>query len=144
MNTITLAGRLGSDPEGRMTPGGQKVTTFRIAVRTWKKGNEDTIWYRITVWGDRFDRMMPHLKKGSAIIVVGELQKPEIYNDRNGQPQVGLEVTAEMLKFSPFGGGKGDGQEQQTNQAPQVNVAPQQPVQQPAMQSAGLDDDLPF
>jgi single-strand DNA-binding protein len=148
MNTLTLAGRLGSDPEERMTPGGQKVTTFRMAVRTWRKGAEETIWFRVTAWGDRFDRIMGHLKKGSAVIVVGELQKPDIFNDRNGQPQVGLEVTAEMIKFSPFGG-KGDGQESsgqapQANMAPRVNVAPQQPVQQPAMNGAGLDDDLPF
>ncbi|MFA5250438.1 MAG: hypothetical protein WC371_03405 [Parachlamydiales bacterium] len=47
--------------------------------------------------------MMAYLKKGSAAIVVGELQKPEIFTGREGQPQISLSVTASNIMFSPFG-----------------------------------------
>jgi single-strand DNA-binding protein len=117
VNYIHIAGHLGSDPVTRFTASGQKVTTFTVAVNGRKGGNEVTTWFRITVWGDRFDKMIGYLKKGSAIIVVGELSKPEIWTDKEGRPQVTLEVTAEMLKFSPFGKPDRAGGEQSSNRA---------------------------
>jgi len=103
MNIITIAGRLGLDPEVRFTSNGQKVTTLRMAVNVRKAGKEETIWYRVTVWGEHFDKMISFLKKGSALIVVGDLAKPEIFNDREGKPQVSMNITASSLMFSPFG-----------------------------------------
>jgi single-strand DNA-binding protein len=103
MNSITIIGHLGADPVTRFTANGQKVTSFTVATNSRKGGNDVTVWFRITVWGDRFDKMMSHLKKGSAIIVIGELQKPEIWTDKEGRPQITLEVTAETLRFSPLG-----------------------------------------
>jgi single-strand DNA-binding protein len=112
MNLIQIAGHLGADPEVRFTSNGQKVTTVRVATNSRKAGKDETIWWRVTIWGDRFDKMMPYLKKGSAIIVIGELSKPEIYTDKEGRPQVSLEMTAEVIRFSPFGKSERSGQEQ--------------------------------
>lgn len=104
MNQITIAGHLGADPEVRFTSSGQKVTTLRVAARV-RKGSkgDDTVWWRVTIWGDQFDKMIPYLKKGSPIIVFGELSKPEIFTDREGRPQVSMNITAYHLLFSPFG-----------------------------------------
>lgn len=109
MNIIQIAGHLGADPETRFTPSGLKVTNLRVATKIYRNGKEETVWYRVTIWGDRFDKMLTHMKKGSAIIVVGEMNKPEIYTDREGRPQISLEITAEFIRFSPFG--KPGGQE---------------------------------
>jgi len=103
MNIITVAGRLGVDPEVRFTSNGQKVTTLRMAVNVRKAGKDETIWYRVTVWGENFDKMISFLKKGSALIVVGDLAKPEIFDNREGKPQVSMNITASNLMFSPFG-----------------------------------------
>lgn len=107
MNIIQVMGNLGSDPETRYTPNGQKVTTFRIASNSKKAGKDITNWFRVTVWGDKFDKMISYLKKGSSVLVMGELHKPEIYNSRDNQPQVSLEITAEIIKFLP---GRGTGE----------------------------------
>ena len=103
MNIITVAGHLGADPEVRFTSSGQKVTTLRMAVKVRKGSADDTIWYRVTVWGEQFDKMISFLKKGSAVVVVGSLNKPEIFTDRNGNPQISMGITASSLMFSPFG-----------------------------------------
>ena len=103
MNRVFLPGRLGRDPETGYTSSGQKVTTMRLAVSRRRGGQEETLWWRVTVWGDRFDKMMTYLKKGSALIVIGEMDKPQIYTDRDGNPQVSLNVTATDLSFAPFG-----------------------------------------
>lgn len=118
MIIIEIAGHLGADPEVRFTPGGQKVTSLRVATNTRKSGKEETVWWRVTIWGDRFDKLMPYLKKGSGVIIIGEMSKPEIYTDREGRPQVSLDLTAEIIRFSPFGRGDRSGQES-TAQTPQ-------------------------
>jgi single-strand DNA-binding protein len=115
MFIVHLAGHLGKDPETRFTPSGQKVTTFTMAINL-RKGKEDvTIWVRVTIWGDRFDKILSYLKKGSGVIVTGRMNPPSSYTDKEGRTQVSLEVTAEMIEFSPFGrmDRQGEGQYQQ-------------------------------
>ncbi len=103
MILVEIAGFLGADPEERFTSNGKRVVTLRVATRVRKGGNDETVWWRVNIWDDRFDKMLPHLKKGSPIIVVGEMTKPEIYTSRDGTTQVSLNISAEIIKFSPFG-----------------------------------------
>lgn len=103
MNFVNIAGHLGADPEVRFTSTGKKVSTLRVATRSRKANADVTIWWRVTIWGEQFDKMIPHLKKGSPIVAFGELQKPEIFNDREGKPQISLEIWASNIQFSPFG-----------------------------------------
>ena len=105
MNQTTIAGHLGADPEVRFTSSGQKVTTLRVAARVRKssKDKDETIWWKVTVWGEQFDKMIAYFKKGSAIIAFGEINKPEIFTDKEGRPQISMSVTAFHLSFSPFG-----------------------------------------
>ena len=142
MNHVMVAGHLGSDPEVRFTSGGAKVTSFRIAGNVRRGGKEETIWWRITVWGDQFDKMISYLKKGSPVIVYGELGKPEIYTDKQGNPQVSLNVTAQGLSFSPFG--KGDKPGENNNQQFGQPSAQQQPTQQSQGQSYGNNNDMNY
>jgi len=103
MFIVHVAGHLGKDPETRFTANGQKVTTFSLAVNQRKGKEEVTVWVRVTIWGDRFDKMVSFLKKGSGVIVTGKLNPPTTYVDKEGRTQVALELTAEMIEFSPFG-----------------------------------------
>lgn len=113
MITVQIAGRLGKDAESRFTPSGQKLTTFTVAANIRKGGKEETtVWWRIVIWGDRFDRIMSYLKKGSAVIVVGEMNKADIWTDKEGKPQLSLELTAEIIRFNPFGSSDRSAQEQ--------------------------------
>lgn len=149
MNFIQIAGHLGADPETRVTQTGKKVTTLRVAARARKGQQDDTIWWRVTIWDDNFKNMIPHLKKGSPVIVFGEMKKPEIYMDREGKPQVSLDVTAVDLQFSPFGkpGAPGAPQEPRAHQ----EAAPQQHAAtspyggySAAPQGKTFDDEVPF
>lgn len=158
MNHIMVAGNLGADPESRTTPSGYKVTTLRVAANKRRGGKEETIWWKITIWGEQFDKILHYFKKGSSIIVYGEMSKPEIYNDREGKPQVSLNVTASQISFSPFGRadkaqeGGAPQQAAQPNQMAGASFGQNDPLMQggvqPAQPSAPnpsfSDDEIPF
>ena len=159
-NTTTIMGRLGADPEVRFTSSGLKVTNLRVATSSRKGSNEETIWWRVTIWGDRFDKMVQYFKKGSAVVATGEItKKPELYTDRNGNPQVSsLELTAEILRFSPFGrpdenkeGASANGQENQGGFSSGQATANTEPTNSSSFSAAPAGDfsmnessDLPF
>lgn len=159
MNYITIAGHLGADPEVRFTSTGKKVTTLRVATHTRRNGADDTIWWRVSIWGEQFDKMIPYLKKGSPIIVFGDLQKPEIFTDRDGKPQISMNITASNIQFSPFG--KPDRQQGQEGQEPALQTSgaaslgairesanshlnPVQSGKAPAAVGETIDDEVPF
>ena len=117
MIIVEIAGFLGADAEERFTSTGKRVVSLRVAARTrqgggkqqegeshHRQGGDDTtMWWRVSIWGDRYDKMLPYLKKGSSVIIIGEMQKPEMYTAKDGSSQISLSMTAEILKFSPFG-----------------------------------------
>jgi single-strand DNA-binding protein len=150
MIIIHIAGHLGSDPEVRFTPSGQKVTSFRVATNIKRGDKEKTVWWRVSCWGDRFDKRLAYLKKGSAVIVVGEMGIPDIYTDKSGNQQISLEITAEMVSFSPFGKGGRTGES--SNQVGEDTVGAVGPSM--AQKSSGVqpgtsqisfgEDDIPF
>lgn len=169
MNILHLCGFLGADPEERYTPNGQKLWELRLATRSYKNGQDETIWWRVTVWGDQWDNMLRHFKKGKPIYLIAEMNKLGTYTDKGGQTQVSYEATARSIHFLPMGE-RQDGQEQagtQRFQGQQQTSAPapsgmggyQQPPAgfeaaptggaEPQMQSAGQsftpeDDQVPF
>ena len=154
MNHLVIAGNLGADPEVRFTSSGQKVTTFRIAVNNRRGGKDETIWWRVTVWGEQFDKLISYLKKGSSVVVMGEMSKPEIYQDREGKPQISLGMTAYNISFSPFGRAASASDQQQFQQPSSMNqqAQPSDESFAPSMQgqanedalSQFSDDEIPF
>ncbi len=148
MNQITIAGHLGADPEVRFTSSGQKVTTIRVAAKARRGSKDETIWWRVTVWGEQFDKMIAYLKKGSPIIVLGELSKPEIFTDRDGRPQVSMNITALNLMFSPFGrpdGNPSDNNRGNSGEMMHAGVASEQPAfGQGKEDPAFIEDEIPF
>ena len=90
---VTLFGNLGRDPEYRSTSNGNEVMSFSIAVNSRKGGEEKTQWVRVSQWNPR-RTFTDHLKKGSFVAVTGELEIPSIYQDKNGNPQVSMDIRA--------------------------------------------------
>lgn len=77
MKQITIAGRLGKDAELRRTQGGDPVLSFPVAVDDGYGERKSTMWFDCTVWGKRAEALSPHLVKGMAVAVSGDLGKRE-------------------------------------------------------------------
>lgn len=129
MVIVIVMGNLGGDPETRFAPSGQKIVSFSVASNSKRKGKEETTWWRVTIFGDRFDKMLTYLKKGSSVIISGEMST-ELWTDREGRQHIQHNVIADSVKFSPFG--KSDRQQEQghfqgnaTGYAPNYAPAPE-------------------
>lgn len=151
MIIIEIAGFLGADPEERYTASGKRVVSLRVATHVRQGGKDHTVWWHVNIWDDRFDKMIPYLKKGSGVIVLGDMGKPETYVSKDGTTKVALNLNADIIKFSPFGrpdGASPTGRGEMNQNMRSDSAAPAQ--EQFATFGAGLDqdssscDDLPF
>lgn len=103
VNLLQVMGHVGTDPTEKITTKDLKIISFSIAVNK-KRGQEvDTIWYRVTIFGPRFDAMLKYIKKGSFLFIAGELDSPEIYTDKKGEKKVNLNIIADIIRFMPSG-----------------------------------------
>ncbi|MCD8106754.1 MAG: single-stranded DNA-binding protein [Oscillospiraceae bacterium] len=101
-NKITLIGRLGRDPEARMTPAGA-VANFSLATdEMWldSQGQKQTRteWHRVVVWGKQAELCAKYLAKGRLVFVEGSLQTRK-YQDDKGQERSVAEVKAQRVLF---------------------------------------------
>lgn len=144
VNKVILVGRLGNDPEVRMTTGGQAVASFSVATNerwTGKNGEpeERTEWHRIVAWGRLAELCREYLQKGSQVYVEGRLQTRE-YEDKDRIKRRVTEINArEVVFLSGRGQGKGAPAPEEGGE---VSYASRRPVG-PA-EPAVADDDIPF
>ena len=138
MNKIIFVGNLTRDMELRYTQSGGAVGKSGIAVnKKYKNQNgeqiEDVMFIDFTLWGRAAEIANQYLKKGSQVLIEGEL-KLEQWTDQSGQKKSKHTVTAQNMKML---GGKSDNQPKQETQ-----YAPPQPKQE---EYPEIDDtDIPF
>ena len=102
-NKITIVGFLGRDPELRYTPQGTAVCKMSVATTERSKTaigetDDDTTWFRVTVWGRQAELANEYLGKGRQVYVEGRLRLEE-YADREGNQRISPEVTATDIQF---------------------------------------------
>ena len=99
---IMIIGNLGRDPEMRYTPSGRPVTQFTVAVSNSKPDgqggwvDEGTDWFRVSIFGDRAERVAEQLRKGNRVFVEGRFKTRE-YEGNDGQKRISLDVTADNV-----------------------------------------------
>lgn len=75
MNSISLVGRAGSDPEVRYLDSGKVVAKLPLAVRrAYSRGEVDTDWFSLEIWGKTAEVAANYVRKGSQISVTGRLE----------------------------------------------------------------------
>src|SRR5215216_5969882 len=108
LNRVQLIGRLGADPEVKITPSDLTVASFSLAAnRQWKNRDgelqEETDWHNIVAWDKLAQICGEHLTKGRLIYVEGRLRTRSW--EQNGQKQYRTEVVAsDMLILDGKGG----------------------------------------
>ncbi len=142
---IIVVGNLGKDPEMRYMPDGTAVTQFSMATsRKWNDRNtgqpvEETIWFRVSVWGRQAEAVNQYLSKGRSAIVEGHLRPdpqtggPRLWAGQDGTMRASFEINAETVRF--MGGRDSGGTSSYDDSAPAGGGG------KPAAQE---EDDIPF
>jgi single-strand DNA-binding protein len=140
---LMFIGNLGRDPEMRYTPSGRPVTQFTVAVNQSTKNQqtgewtEETDWFRVSVWGDRAERVAEQLRKGNRVFVEGRFKTRE-FEGQDGQKRVSLDVTADNVISLEKRSREEDGAMAEPAGAPRPAAAPAARYDESDL------DDLPF
>ena len=102
LNTVSLVGNIGQNPELRYTSAGTAVTKLNLANKRWKKsadgqGEEVTSWFDIVVWGKMAENVCKFVGRGDRIAVSGHLEQ-ETW-ERDGQKRSAIKVISENIQF---------------------------------------------
>lgn len=103
INYIIIAGNLTRDPVFRETNNHTPVVNFSVASnRRYKDGNnqwqEDVCYVGVVAWNKLAESCRERLKKGSAILVDGELQS-RTWKPEEGHHRTIVEIKARRIQF---------------------------------------------
>ena len=104
VNTVTVVGNLGGDPQTRSLPSGDSVANFSLATTERFKDRsgarqERTEWHRIVVFGKLADTCAQYLSKGRQVYVEGRLTTRE-YEAKDGSgKRYRTEIVARQIRF---------------------------------------------
>jgi single-strand DNA-binding protein len=103
VNNVLIAGNLTRDPAFRKTTNGTPVTNFWIASnRRFKDNNgqwrENVCYVGIVAWYKLAENCAENLRKGSAVIVEGELQSRSLRTEEGRNRNI-VEIKARRIQF---------------------------------------------
>jgi len=97
LNSVTLIGNLGKDPELTYTGSGKAIAKFSIATSS---GKDKTDWHNIVVWEKQAESCGKYLVKGSTICIQGRITQ-QTWDNKEGVKQYKTEIIAGVVKFLP-------------------------------------------
>lgn len=146
LNSISIMGRLSSDPQLRRTASGKAVASFSVACerdfKNQQTGEKEVDFIECVAWGGTAEMVEKYFHKGQMAIVTGRLQIRQ-YTDKNGQKRRQAEILVNSIYFC---GSKESG----TQASPGADNGYSTPAYQapaPAANFAeldGEDEQLPF
>ena len=103
LNKVMLIGRLGQEPEKKVTPQGNSVMNISLATSESykdKSGNkqEKTEWHRIVLWNQLADLVERYCKKGSQLFIEGPLQTRE-WKDKDGNKRYPTAINGRTIEY---------------------------------------------
>lgn len=124
LNSITLAGRLGKDPETKFTQDGKAITNFSLCWNDYKKEGH---WFNCVVFGKKAEVISEFVQGGDTIGVVGQLQIDSWEDKQTGAKRTAPKIIVQDFSF---------GAKSKKNEG--------QPASQKPVNSAPADDEMPF
>lgn len=100
VNSVTLIGNVGNEPEIRVTQNGRKLCRLSLATtERYSKGGElqeKTLWHNVTLWEKSAEIAENHIHKGYKVYIEGRLNYSE-WVDENQQKRKGTDIVANRV-----------------------------------------------
>ena len=128
INSVTLVGRAGRDPEVRYFESGSVVANLTMAVNR-RSRNDEPDWFNLEIWGKQAQDAAAYVKKGSLLGITGSF-KIDTWMDRNtGEARSKPVIRVDRIELL---GSKRDAEANNFNQA------------EKAYGNSPSDDEIPF
>jgi single-strand DNA-binding protein len=125
LNRIQLIGRLGADPEEKVTTNGYKYSRFSIPLfHGFQKQTRKTSWITCEGWNKLGEMIQKHCKKGMLVYIEGEMtiDNWESNGERRSRPYIRLNE----VRFLDKNGGQASGWEEQPKKQEKKQSQPQE------------------
>ena len=91
INKVLILGRVGKDPEVKMTANGKAVCNFSVATSEKINGEERVEWHSISLFGKTAEIAGEYLSKGSQVFIEGRIQYRQ-WQDKDGNKKSMTEI----------------------------------------------------
>jgi single-strand DNA-binding protein len=101
---MIFSGHLGGDPDMKYLPDGTAVVNFSVACNIGYGEHQKVLWLRVSAFGNVAEACNEHLRKGSGVLVEGELNpgengSPRVWEGNDGEARASYEVRAFKIVF---------------------------------------------
>jgi single-strand DNA-binding protein len=97
VNMLLIGGNLCRDPEVKFLADDKQITSFSLAVNKKIKGEERVSFFDVTCFGKTAENCAQYLKKGSGVLIEGEIQQDKWETD--GQKRSKVKIIAKKVHF---------------------------------------------
>jgi len=111
INKAIIIGRIGANPEVKVTDTGLSIVKFPVATNRKYKDTEETTWHKIVAFGKAGEIIARYQKKGDIIYIEGRINN-NTYLKGDGSKGYSSEIVCD--EFSFLGGAEAKPGEQRT------------------------------
>jgi single-strand DNA-binding protein len=104
--TLTIVGRIGTDPEFK-TYNGTPIVKFRVITSDRRKNDQgqwedvNTSGWNVAAWNNVAESSKGILKKGQEVIIIGNM-KEDTWKDNEGNARRSVEIKATNIGISTY------------------------------------------
>ena len=151
INKVILLGRLGADPEIRVSQDGKKIARFSLATsESWKdkstnEKKEKTEWHKIVIFSSGLAEISEkYLKKGSLIYIEGQISSRK-YTDQSGLEKYITEIVLQGYNCQlTMVDNRGENFDSNNISSPSIENSFETKNKEENIQGIDIDDEVPF
>ena len=151
INKVILLGRLGADPEIRVSQDGKKIARFSLATsESWKdkstnEKKEKTEWHKIVIFSSGLAEISEkYLKKGSLIYIEGQISTRK-YTDQSGVEKYITEIVLQGYNCKlTMVDNRGENFDSNNISSPSIENSFETKNKEENIQGIDIDDEVPF
>ena len=151
INKVILLGRLGADPEIRVSQDGKKIARFSLATsESWKdkstnEKKENTEWHKIVIFSSCLAEISEkYLKKGSLIYIEGQISTRK-YTDQSGVEKYITEIVLQGYNCQlTMVDNRGENFDSNNISSPSIENSFETKNKEDNIQGIDIDDEVPF
>ena len=151
INKVILLGRLGADPEIRVSQDGKNIARFSLATsESWKdkstnEKKEKTEWHKIVIFSSGLAEISEkYLKKGSLIYIEGQISTRK-YTDQSGLEKYITEIVLQGYNCQlTMVDNRGENFDSNNISSPSIENSFETKNKEDNIQGIDIDDEVPF